>query len=448
MRSLSLLPLTILLWCAGVVVAQADLASRILQATPKCALPCVLGIFSSGICSTDSIAPCICTNTTLQADLSICVQGACIFDDQLKAVAIETGVCEGYPVESRSNEVKLTIIVCCALVFPFVLLRFFARIYITQTLWVDDYVILAASFAQAALAGIEFTSAKMGFGKHYWQIDPADGEVLLRYFWIVQMLYIFIQVFTKIAILLLLGRVFPTRGFQLIIKIGSALLVLHGVIFFFIDAFQCVPVSSIWDRTITAKRCVDITALGYAGAVFSIVEDLLLLLIPVPWVWGLQMNTRKRIGVLVLFSLGSFATVTSMIRLKYLVKFSRSFDSTWDNVDVVIWSLIEEFAAILCGSLPAVWPLITRLAPRLLSTNKSDADNGRATKDSLPPSVSTNRRFPAGRTGFTEIGGSEEELQQLPDKTSDKASQSDRPPLTPVSDTYGSESNIIGNLKV
>jgi hypothetical protein len=119
-----------------------------------------------------------------------------------------------------------------------------------------------------------------------------------------------------------------------------------------------------------------------------------------------------------------------------------------DDVDVVIWSLIEEFAAILCGSLPAVWPLITRLAPRLLSTDKSNADNAIGTKDSLSaPTVSMNRRFPAGRTGFTEIGGSEEELQQMPDKSSDKASQSDRPPPTPASDTYGSESHIITHFK-
>lgn len=57
------------------------------------------------------------------------------------------------------------------------------------------------------------------------------------------------------------------------------------------------------------------------------------------------------------------ASITSVIRLKYVVKYSNSFDSTWDNVDVIKWSLIEILAACICGNLLPLRPLIEQLMP-------------------------------------------------------------------------------------
>lgn len=46
-----------------------------------------------------------------------------------------------------------------------------------------------------------------------------------------------------------------------------------------------------------------------------------------------------------------------MVRMKYVVQYSATFDATWDSVDIVVWSTIEQFTAMLCGSLPALRPL-------------------------------------------------------------------------------------------
>lgn len=61
------------------------------------------------------------------------------------------------------------------------------------------------------------------------------------------------------------------------------------------------------------------------------------------------------------------ASITSIVRLKYVVKYSNSFDSTWDNVDVIKWSLIEILAACICGNLLPLRPLVEQLVPSFRS---------------------------------------------------------------------------------
>ena len=65
-------------------------------------------------------------------------------------------------------------------------------------------------------------------------------------------------------------------------------------------------VSSIWDKTITDAKCLPGSAvIGFTGAWLGIVGDNIILLLPLPLVWKLQMNTRKKMSVICLISVGS-----------------------------------------------------------------------------------------------------------------------------------------------
>lgn len=81
-------------------------------------------------------------------------------------------------------------------------------------------------------------------------------------------------------------------------------MICHLVAFFFAVTFQCVPVRKIWDQTIPGK-CVDLVSIIYSGAVFSIFEDLVLILLPIPQLKILNMTVRKKIALAFMFSLGS-----------------------------------------------------------------------------------------------------------------------------------------------
>lgn len=86
---------------------------------------------------------------------------------------------------------------------------------------------------------------------------------------------------------------------------------------------------------------------------------------PISQLVGLQMNLQKKLNLLAMFSVGAFATVTSIVRLKFLVSFDNSTDPTWDHVVPTVWSLIEINIAMICACLPALRALLSRSLPSL-----------------------------------------------------------------------------------
>ncbi|KAH6658539.1 hypothetical protein BKA67DRAFT_216577 [Truncatella angustata] len=330
-RQVRLVGFAVMLWvvtCAQVV--RATTASEVIASIPRCALPCVIEDLSTAKCSmTDvsSLSDCVCRNTTLLTRLSNCIQTSCSYRDQVLASSSASSLCAAYPKESRTRDVQIASIVTMALAVPIVLARCAARLQFTKKLWLDDWTALLGMILLAGLAAMEYISSKMGFGNHYWNISASDGPILLQLFYVAQILYIAIQLLAKVSISLLFIRLFPARWIRLTLQIFIAFMLGHGLIFIMVIAFQCWPVHSIWDKTITG-RCVDVTVVGYVGAGLSIGEDLFLMLLPITELRKLQVTQRQRVLLSAMFAIGSFAAVTSMIRLKYMVMFANTFDST------------------------------------------------------------------------------------------------------------------------
>ncbi|RMJ16021.1 hypothetical protein CDV36_004272 [Fusarium kuroshium] len=359
----------LLLWFVSYVAGQ-DPASLI-GLVPDCAQPCLVKGLENGNCTLTAISECMCTNITVQAEVSECVQLSCPFKDQAVASTLSNQICAGYPIESRAQQVKAAAIACAAVAFPIVILRCVARLMVTKRLWWDDWTALVATVFLIALLVLQTQSAELGFGLHFWNVDVANAKPIFQIFYVTQILYILIQVSAKASLLAFYSRVFTSRGFRIAVWSAAAFLVGHGIIFLGLVIFQCTPISSIWNRNLENK-CLNLTAIGYAGGVFSIVEDIVIFIMPIPELWKLQLGGRKKAALLFMFSIGSFACVTSMVRLKYLVSFASTLDATWDNVYVVIWSMIELSCALICASLPALRPLIQML-PGVLSTARGSS---------------------------------------------------------------------------
>ncbi|KAK6205929.1 hypothetical protein LQW54_008121 [Pestalotiopsis sp. IQ-011] len=296
-----------------------------------------------------ALSDCICLDTTLLSGLSECIQTSCAYNEQLVASSAANSLCAAYPKESRSRDVQTASVVTLALVIPVVLARCAARWQVMKKLCLDDWTALLGMVLLAALAAMEYVSARMGFGNHYWNVKPSDGPVLLQIFYAAQILYILIQLSAKVSIALLFIRLFPARWIHRTLKIFIAFMVGHGLIFVSVIIFQCWPIYSIWDKSVTGSKCVDVTAVAYVGAALSIAEDIFLVLLPITELRKLQVTQRQRVLLSFMFAIGSFAAVTSMIRLKYMVMFANTFDST----------------SVFLGSLPPLRPWIIRLVPRV-----------------------------------------------------------------------------------
>ncbi|KXH27533.1 integral membrane protein [Colletotrichum salicis] len=230
---------TVLLFAAATQAAVSSLNSteitKLLATTPKCAMPCFVDAFHSGNCTLDGLTDCVCTNITLQAHASACIQQACEFDDQVATARISQQLCESYPFHERRKFSKVFSIGLPVITILTVALRCLARFQVTNQLWWDDWTALIALAFLIVMSGLGYASmhfsrgskyvvfganlscaldAAMGFGLHYWDIDPGNGkailqvrqrmrpyatilgqltDVLSQIFYALQMLYIFIQ---------------------------------------------------------------------------------------------------------------------------------------------------------------------------------------------------------------------------------------------------------------
>ncbi|KFY31102.1 hypothetical protein V493_01387 [Pseudogymnoascus sp. VKM F-4281 (FW-2241)] len=117
-------------------------------------------------------------------------------------------------------------------------------------------------------------------------------------------------------------------------------------------------------------------AFVYAGAAVSIFEDIVIMFLPVFELNALTMSLKKRLILVFMFALGSFACITSIIRLKYIVSYGTTIDLTYANVDPVIWSILETFTAVICASLICLRPLIVKFLPKSFPTTEM-SDTGR-----------------------------------------------------------------------
>ncbi|KAL0929576.1 uncharacterized protein CTRU02_215475 [Colletotrichum truncatum] len=341
--------------------AQAADAVEILSKTPACAYDCVIDSFKSAACGLGDVTTCVCSNITLQAELSI------------SAAVVEGDLCAAYPKASRSLAVERTIIVGSAVVFPTIVLRLFARARYAKRLWIDDYITILAAGLLGALATTYLYIAYIGFGMHYWTIQVGNGTVILKLLYVGSLLYAVLQAVGKLSIVLFLMRIFPLTSFQRLARALTLLIFLHGAALLIPSAIQCLPINSIWDRNITERRCVNLTAVGYSNSALAIAEDVAILVLPIPQIWRLQISLHRRLALLALFSIGFFACLTSMIRMKFLVQYADTFDATWDHVDIVMWSFIEQAAALLCASLPAARLLVVNLLAHLKSKHRSSS---------------------------------------------------------------------------
>lgn len=180
--------------------------------------------------------------------------------------------------------------------------------YVTPLLIRDKCANVAVSqVLLIAVSIIILQMSLMGFGLHYWNVPVQNGPDLLKLFYACQMLYILVQIFSKVAILALYARLFPEfiRWFQWAVRAMIIFMFVHGLVFFLLVVFQCMPIKSIWDKTVEGK-CIPIAAaIGFTGAGLSIVEDFIILLLPIRELWKLQMNTKKKAGLVFLLSVGS-----------------------------------------------------------------------------------------------------------------------------------------------
>lgn len=159
-----------------------------------------------------------------------------------------------------------------------------------------------------ALFTLQFIMLQHGLGKHVEFVEGEDLAIFAKLVYANYFTYDFALCFTKASALFFLQRVFVSNSngktwFRWAVWAAHAINVSWLVGIVFATVFMCDPIAKGWNPALPGT-CGDTKALWVGSAIPSVVIDLIILLLPMPMIWGLQMNQVKKIAITIVFFLG------------------------------------------------------------------------------------------------------------------------------------------------
>lgn len=158
-----------------------------------------------------------------------------------------------------------------------------------------------------------------GLGEHVWSIKSNETANLL--FWcehalhvrkylltslpvfICEPIYLINIAFVKVSILFFYLRVFPDHSFRRICYVFMAFVSCCSVVFVVTALFQCKPMAYTWDKSLTGK-CFNYNALAWVSAGVNVIQDLIIVALPIQRLRKLQLDFKKRVQLYMMFGVG------------------------------------------------------------------------------------------------------------------------------------------------
>lgn len=170
---------------------------------------------------------------------------------------------------------------------------------------------------------------RWGVGHHSWNVPLANYEPMLnvrqtsvptkkmgelthsptmQFIQINLVMYLFAIMFAKLSILMLYHRLFGVNvPFRRAVYAVSAIVVGYCLSLALATIFQCTPPAAVWDlklRMQTGGKCISLIKIEIAIGGFNIPTDIIILLLPAPMLWRLQMPWSRKLGLMAILATG------------------------------------------------------------------------------------------------------------------------------------------------
>lgn len=218
---------------------------------------------------------------------------------------------------------------------------------------------------------------------------------------------------TKSSILILYLRL--SRNAHKLLRVASwvtlAVVNLAGLVLTFFNVFQCIPVSQVFAPIGT---CIPLITLYLASAPVNVITDLVILILPIPVLTAMQLPRKQKIILIATFGLGIYVVATDVVRIYYLQQSSgpsnphtspllgNEVDFSYHASVSFMWSAVEVNLGIVCACVPTMKPLISKIMPVLLDSNRGSSCPscfGSLYKSSNPATTGISSPTPRDTTG-------------------------------------------------
>ncbi|MCJ1388536.1 hypothetical protein MMC18_001383 [Xylographa bjoerkii] len=180
----------------------------------------------------------------------------------------------------------------------------------------------------------------------------------------------------------------------------------------------CMPFVYNWDKTIQGTCGNQTLALLMIGSA-NLIIDAIIVVLPLPLLWRLQLPVWKKIGLLAMFSLGAFTCVVTLLRIIRIENTNLAdTDPTISGAVIAQWSILEPTLAIVNSCFPTIRPVLHKYFPSLAWTKKFTSKNSagsRSTQSIRSPLSSKASRSSAigGKKQFRRLEDDVYPLQEL-----------------------------------
>ncbi|KAH6664782.1 hypothetical protein F5X68DRAFT_225559 [Plectosphaerella plurivora] len=298
-------------------------------------------------------------------------------------------------------------------------LRFLARRLKNNPLWIEDFLV-AASLVFASIhvwTSIGFM-VPHGTGKHVWVGPPEAVKVWAIGLFISEITYTLNLATVKFSTLAFYWRIFGSNS-SIHIPIWTLFGIVSawGIAVLGVSIFQCWPIHAFWQQydpinpmSPTDFTCgVNLNQFFNGNSIPNIITDALVVMLPIPYVWKLQLPGPQKFAVIFIFALGAFVTIISAVRLVFILRVDlASPDITWNFCDAIIWTNAEGNLAIVCCCLPSLKPLLSLALKGTVGTTddntaKSGASNTFHQNSKPARSHQRNSAMPIASKGLSKI---------------------------------------------
>ncbi|MCJ1272070.1 hypothetical protein MMC22_011977 [Lobaria immixta] len=275
--------------------------------------------------------------------------------------------------DDRSGDIVTSHAICITIAVIAVLFRFISRRMCKASIQADDWMIIVALLLAAGEVGGGLVCmhnlpecVSFNGGKHSILLTNPKGfaksVLATEYF------YTSAIAAVKISILLLYRRLFPDRGFRIILWGFGAFILTYSTVQLLVTLFQCQPIRGAWDPFIKAK-CIKLNLEFMIMGSLNVVTDVTTWCLPMPLLWSLKISIERRLQVMSMFLLGGFVCVISIYRVPKIGTLSLS-DAPWSDVDACVWGVVEVCVGIVSACTPTLRPLFNWVFHGLRANSK------------------------------------------------------------------------------
>ncbi|KAK8015205.1 hypothetical protein PG990_008501 [Apiospora arundinis] len=298
--------------------------------------------------------------------------------------------------ENKVADINGTLVGIFSLATVTVALRMFSRRLNRNPIWAEDWFAIVgwvsssgeigrAAGQSAAMLTLTTDGTGLvpnGTGRHVWAAPPIAVKAWAIGLFISEICYTITIASIKWSTLCFYWRIFNTRtSIRIPIWTLASIVGMWATAVILVTILQCTPIRAFWQRYDPFNPMspdeffcgVQLNPFFNGNSIPNIITDGLIVLLPLPYVWQLQLRRPQRIAVAGIFALGAFVTTVSIIRLRLITAVDLlSADITWNFNDTIIWTNIETNTAIICACLPALKPLLNLALKGTLKSSSND----------------------------------------------------------------------------